>query len=135
MTVAAKLVALFLLLSAAGCSFSRAIVNPHHARHDTSWIVIGKTTRADVVERLGMPPGEIGGRSGVKGDTMRWVTSDAFTCTLEAGWLVTPTFEVSRERHQHDLLVAFDSSGVVTLVSRSERVNGVNRVLEFREAR
>lgn len=126
--------ALALLVLACGCSFSRSVVNPHHARHDTSWIVPGKTTRAEVIERLGMPPSSVTGRGGVKNDAMRWVTRDAFTGTLEAGRIVTPTFELSREHHRHDLLIKFDAGGVVSLVSRTETADGKNRVIEFREA-
>lgn len=117
-----------------GCTFSRAVVNPHHATHDTSWIVPGVTTRADVVARFGMPPTVIKGRGGVKGDSMRWVTGDEFTGRFEAGYIVTPTFELSRENHRHDLLIKFDSRDVVSLVSRTETVDGRNRVIEFREA-
>lgn len=126
--------AVLLLFPISGCSFSRSVVNPHHSRHDTSWIVPGKTTRAEVIDRLGMPPGGIAGRGGIKGDTLRWVTSDTFTGTLEAGRFVTPTFELSRERHRHDLLMEFDGAGIVRLVSRTETINGKNRIIEFREA-
>lgn len=117
-----------------GCSFSRSVVNPHHRDLDTSWIVPGRTTRAEVIERLGMPPGVINGRGGIKGDSMRWVTRDAFAGRFEAGYIVTPTFEVSREHHQHDLLVKFAADGTVELVSRTESLDERNRVVEFREA-
>lgn len=117
-----------------GCSFSRSVVNPHHDRLDTSWIIPGKTTKPEIIRRFGMPPGIINGRGGIKGDTMRWVTADSFTGTLEAGYFVTPTFEISREHSQHDLLVKFDADNVVTLVSHVRSCNGKTRVLDFREA-
>lgn len=83
---------------------------------------------------LGMPPSVINGRGGVKPDSMRWVTSDTFTGTLEAGYIITPTFQMSREHHRHDLLIRFDEHGVVSHLSRTRSVNGENRVIEFREA-
>lgn len=125
--------ALTALLSG-GCTFSRSVVNPHHRRHDTSWITPGKTTRQEVVARLGMPPSVLKGRGGVRHDSMRWVTGDEFTGTFEAGYFVTPTFEISRGHHQHDLLVKFDKDGIVELVSRTVSENGSNRIVEFREA-
>lgn len=45
-----------------GCTFSRTVVNGHVRHMDTSWIEPGKTTRADVVARLGMPPAMIGAK-------------------------------------------------------------------------
>lgn len=118
---------------AGGCHFSRAVVNPHHRTHNTSWIEPGKTTRAEVIERIGLPPSTIQGRGGIKDDSFRWLTRDTFTGTLEAGYIVTPTFEVSRERYQHDLLITFDDHGIVQRVSRTETVNGVTRIHEWRE--
>lgn len=126
--------AALLSLALCGCTFSRSVVNPHHRRHDTSWIVPGKTTRAEVIEKFGLPPGDMQGRGGIKGDTMRWLTRDSLTGKLEAGHIVTPTFEISREHHRHDLLIAFDADGRVRLVSRTESVNGRKRILDFREA-
>lgn len=66
---------------------------------------------------------------------MRWLTRDALTGTFEAGYIVTPTFEISREHHQHDLLILFDEKDRVSLISRTESTGGENRVVEFREAK
>lgn len=117
-----------------GCTFSRSVVNPHHRRHDTSWIVPGRTTREEVVKRFGLPPATIDGRGGVREGSIRYLTSDEFTGRLEVGYIVTPTFERSHVQHQYDLLIRFDSNGVVSLVSRTESVDGENRLLEYREA-
>lgn len=125
--------ALCALLVSCGCTFSRSVVNPHHARHDTSWIVPGRTTRAEVVERFGLPPTGKDG-SGVKEGSLRYLTADEKTGRLEIGYIITPTFEIARERHRHDILITFDDDGVVTLVSRTKNVNGKNRLLDFREA-
>lgn len=125
---------LFAAFAVGGCTFSRAVVNPHHDRHDTSWIVPGKTTRDEVVKRLGMPPSVINGRGGVKEGSLRYLTRDAFTARIETGYIVTPTFEVCRERHQHDLLIKFGDKEVVSFVSRTMSVNGENRIVEFKES-
>lgn len=134
MTRARTSAAVALALTASGCGFSRSVVNPHCRDLDTSWIIPGETARAEVVARLGMPPTAINGGGGVRKDTMRWVSLDGFTGRFEAGYIVTPTFEVSREHHRHDILVRFDDAGIVKLVSRTESVGGKNRIIEFREA-
>ena len=41
-------------------SFSRTVVNGHVRNMDTSWIEPGKTTRDDVIARLGRPPAVLG---------------------------------------------------------------------------
>lgn len=123
------------VIATAGCTFSRAVVNPHHTMHDTSWIIPGKTTRDEVISRLGMPPHVINGRGGAKDDTLRWVTADTFTATFEAGRFITPTLEKSRQSHRHDLLIKFAPTGTVELVSRTETVDGKGKAIDFREAR
>jgi len=57
--LAATVLALALLT---GCTFSRTVVNGHVRELDTSWIEPGKTTRADVIARLGMPPAMVGAK-------------------------------------------------------------------------
>lgn len=49
-----------LLAALAGCSFSRTVVNGYVRDLDTSWIEAGKTTRAEVIARLGRPPAMVG---------------------------------------------------------------------------
>jgi len=57
--LSASVLALALLT---GCTFSRSVVNGHVRRLDTSWIEPGKTTRADIIARLGRPPAMIGSK-------------------------------------------------------------------------
>jgi len=57
--------ALALLLtvaSLAGCTFSRTVVNGHVRTMDTSWIEPGKTTKGEIVRRLGIPPSLVGAK-------------------------------------------------------------------------
>lgn len=130
-----RLAALFLSLAAlaGGCRFAREVVNPHVRELDTAWIRPGRTTRAEIVDRLGMPPmvRELGG---VGKDSFRWTCCDTFTRTLEAGYIVTPTFERGRERFAEDILIRFDDRGVVTLVSRTRTRYDRIEVVEWREA-
>lgn len=45
-----------------GCTFSRTVVNGHVRAMDTAGIVPGRTTRAEVIARLGMPPAMVGAK-------------------------------------------------------------------------
>ena len=71
-----RLVVVLLAVIAGGCSFSRTVTNGFVRQMDTSWIEPGKTTREDIVNRLGYPPamtgikGERGGTSGAIGTLM-----------------------------------------------------------------
>ena len=71
-----RLFVVLLAVVAGGCSFSRTVTNGFVRQMDTSWIEPGKTTREDVVNRLGYPPamtgikGERGGTSGAIGTLM-----------------------------------------------------------------
>ena len=124
--------ALVAILPLGGCTFSRAVVNPHVRTIDTSWIVPGQTTRRDVIDRLGFPP-HVRELGGVKPRSFRWTTYDLSTQSLAVGYIVTPTFEKSRERFAHDILVCFDEQDVVTLLSRTAVVDGHLRLVEWKE--
>ena len=124
--------ALVATLPLGGCTFSRAVVNPEVRDIDTSWIVPGKTTRRDIVARIGFPP-HVRELGGVKPNSFRWTTYDLSTRTLAAGYIVTPTFEKGRECFAHDILVCFDEHGVVTLLSRTEAVDGRPRIVDWKE--
>jgi len=54
--------AVLVLMLLTGCMFSRTVVNGHVRKMDTSWIEPGRTTRAEVIARLGMPPAMIGAK-------------------------------------------------------------------------
>ena len=43
-----------------GCSFSRTVVNAHVRDLNTSWIVVGSTTKSEVESRIGRPPSVFG---------------------------------------------------------------------------
>ena len=116
-----------------GCSFSRTIVNDYVREIDTSWIVPGETTREDIVRRIGMPS-TVKHMGGIGKDSFRWVTVDTRGKKLEAGYILTPTFEQANERYAHDLLIVFDQKGVVTLVSRTAYDGERVKLLEWREA-
>jgi len=53
---------LLLMALLAGCSFSRTVVNGHVRDMDTQWIEPGKTTKKEVVARLGIPPSLVGAK-------------------------------------------------------------------------
>lgn len=115
-----------------GCTFSREIVNPQLRELDTSWIEPGKTTKAEVVKRIGLPP-SVREVSGLGKNSFHWITSDTFTGRLELGYIVTPTFERGRIHDAEDLMVIFDDRDVVKLVSRT-RDNGEKiEILEWKE--
>ena len=115
-----------------GCTFSRAVVNPEVRDIDTSWIVPGKTTRRDVIDRIGFPP-HVRELGGVKPNSFRWTTYDLSTETFAAGYIVTPTFEKGHECFAHDILVCFDERGVVTLLSRTAIVDDQLQLVDWKE--
>ncbi|MBO7720869.1 MAG: hypothetical protein J6T01_00515 [Kiritimatiellae bacterium] len=117
---------------AGGCHFGRTVVNAHVRQIDTSWIKPGQTTRTEVVERIGLPP-TVKTLGGVRKDSFRWVMVDTDERILRAGWVVTPTFEKTREHFAEDILVKFDGSGVVSLVSRTRSDGDRVEILELRE--
>ena len=65
----------------------------------------------------------------------RWTLYDKRTGTLEAGYIVTPTFELSRAHFAEDILVKFDESGKVSLVSRTVSDGENVRITEWKEHR
>ena len=117
-----------------GCKIARDQVNLHVRDIDTSWIEPGVTTRRQVIDRIGMPP-TAKGLGGVTAETFRWTLYDKRTGTLEAGYIVTPTFELSRAHFAEDILVKFDASGKVTLVSRTVLDGERIRITEWKECR
>jgi hypothetical protein len=116
-----------------GCKIARDQVNLHVRDIDTSWIEPGATTRRQVIDRIGIPP-SAKGLSGVTADAFRWTLYDKCTCTLEVGYIVTPTFELSHAHFAEDILVKFDESGVVTLVSRTVSDGKRVRITEWKES-
>ncbi len=126
----------FLLISLAafcGCKFHRSVVNEYVRDIDTSWITPGVTTRSDIIDRIGVSPSTKEG-GGISGSSFRWVCADTFTGTLEAGYIVTPTFERGTMYYSEDILVTFDREGVVELVSRTRSKDGKRvEIVEWRE--
>lgn len=118
---------------AAGCTFSRTVVNDYVRTIDTAWIRPGVTTREEVVSRIGMPS-TVQHMGGIGKDSFHWVTVDTRGRKLEAGYIVTPTFEHANECYAHDLLITFDKSGVVNLVSRTSCDGEKVTLLEWKEA-
>lgn len=130
MRSAVLIAALAAMLS--GCTFSRATVNDYVRDLDTSWIVPGRTTRTEIIDRLGMSPASREG-GGVTAGSFRWVCADSFGTKLEAGYIVTPTFERTDRHFAEDILILFDERGVVELVSRTASRDG--REIELKEWR
>lgn len=128
------LIFLFALFLLGGCKIARDQVNLHVRDIDTSWIEPGVTTRREVIDRIGIPPSakELGG---VTADSFRWTLYDRYTGTLEAGYIVTPTFELSRAHFAEDILVKFDESGKVSLVSRTVSDGKDVRITQWKEIR
>ena len=109
---------LLLALLASGCTFHRSVTNAHFAKLDTSWIKPGVTTRAEVIARFGLPPLSREAK-GMDANSLHYLTVNEFTGRLEAGYIVTPTFEASAQSYAEDTFINFDARGVVTLVSRT----------------
>ena len=128
------LIFLFAAYLLGGCKIARDQVNLHGREIDTSWIEPGITTRRQVIDRIGIPPAAKG-LGGVTADTFRWTLYDRYTGTLEAGYIVTPTFELSRAHFAEDILVKFDESGKVSLVSRTVSDGKDVRIMEWKEKR
>jgi hypothetical protein len=128
------LIFLFAACLLGGCKIARDQVNLHVREIDTSWIEPGITTRRQVIDRIGIPPAAKG-LGGVTADTFRWTLYDRYTGTLEAGYIVTPTFELSRAHFAEDILVKFDESGKVSLVSRTVSDGKDVRITEWKEKR
>ena len=147
-------------LAFVGCSFSRTVVNGHVRELDSSWIRPGRTTKSEVVARMGRPPSILGVREGMaryyddylalwpKGVDMegedvdgpemnafRWSCYDSFSGSFEGGHWIIPTFAKGGCHRAHDLLILFDRDDVVSLVSRTELVDDRVRILEWREAK
>ena len=128
------LIFLFAACFLGGCKIARDQVNLHVREIDTSWIEPGITTRRQVIDRIGIPP-TAKGLGGVTADTFRWTLYDRYTGTLEAGYIVTPTFELSRAHFAEDILVKFDESGKVSLVSRTVSDGKDVRITQWKEIR
>ena len=128
------LIFLFAAYLLGGCKIARDQVNLHVREIDTSWIEPGITTRRQVIDRIGIPPAAKG-LGGVTADTFRWTLYDRYTGTLEAGYIVTPTFELSRAHFAEDILVKFDESGKVSLVSRTVSDGKDVRITQWKEIR
>ena len=117
-----------------GCGFMRAVVNPDVREIDTAWIEPGRTTRADVVARIGLPP-TVREMGGIGKNSFRWTSVDTFTGKLEVGYIVTPTFERGVESYSEDILILFDEADKVELVSRTRKnSDGRPNLIEWREA-
>lgn len=118
-------------LALGGCSFSRTVINRNVQWTDTSWIVPGKTTRAEVIERIGYP--EMVPEAGINGiaDThFRYSCKDMYERAF-LGKVVSRT----QGGYSYDVLIVFDEQGVVNLISRSTKEAGKVRVIEHREYR
>lgn len=103
---------------AGGCTFARVVTNDAVRDMRTDWIVPGRTTRAEVLARLG-PPAAATDRSRTMSDRMcRYIRTDTRSAKLEARFIVTPTFERTRTRLTEDILAEFDDHGTVTRISR-----------------
>lgn len=116
-----------------GCHIIREQVNPHVRNIDISWIEPGTTTRDQIVERIGFPA-TARGIGGVTSDSFRWTLHDTRINRLEAGYIITPTLELSRAHYAEDILVKFDMSGIVSLVSHTVSDGNTVRVIEWKEA-
>lgn len=124
---------LFIATALTGCSFSRSVVNGHVRDIDTSWIEPGRTTRDEIIRRIGASPSMKEG-GGITPNAFRWVMSDSFTGRLEVGYVVTPTFERGTMHFAEDILVLFDDAGVVTLLSRTRSKDGKDiELVEWKE--
>ena len=119
----------------AGCTFDRTVINRHVRDIDTSWIVPGVTTREEIVAKIGLPPTVKDVGIGIAKDSMRWVSVDTFEKKFEGGWIVTPTFVDGIGFFSHDLLITFDATGKVRLVSRTRSDGKKIELVEWREVR
>jgi len=157
------------LLTLTGCvSFTRIVVNAHVREIDTAWIEPGRTTRDEIVRRIGRPTSARGVRDfGPRGrlqdgqaryfaecqairpwgidsrdedvdavgdKAFHWFCVDFFEGMFEGGKWIVPTLSARQARRAYDILVVFDSQGVVSLVGRTEVRDGNVSILEWRES-
>ena len=129
--------AVLLALAAAGtgCTFDRTVINRDVRDIDTSWIVPGRTTREEIVAKIGLPPTVKDVGIGISKNSMRWVSVDTYEKKFEAGYILTPTFSDSVGFYSHDLLITFDDAGTVTLVSRTKGNGEKVELVEWREVK
>ncbi len=128
---------LALLAGCVGCTCSRVVTNPEVAGLSTAWVEPGRTTYAEVVRRLGMPPpvGQVDDVPAyVSAEMLHWRSLDTRVWELHFGYLVSPIFRRSRQVAADDVLIRFDAAGVVSLVSRVRRRGDGFEVVDFREA-
>lgn len=119
-----------------GCTFSRITTNDHVKSLDAQWVQPGKTTRAEVIRRLGMPPpiGETHNiTQAIAPGTLHYVASDTRQRTLGLGYILTLDFVVSETNEANDLLFLFDENDVVRRISRTHRDGEEVTLLDYRE--
>lgn len=130
------LLLLSLLSLLTGCKVARIKANSAIAQLDTAWITPGRTTFREVVSRLGLPP-PVGKADDVpayiSADSLHYIALDTRSYRLDLGYIVTPTFEYTRTRLSHDILIRFDDQGVVTHLSRVKDEGNGCELLEYRE--
>lgn len=126
---------LVLLLPCTGCIISRVTANGHVRSMKTDWIEPGKTTRGQIIAKLGYPSAQPGEGGGAAQDQLRYQSLDTRSYIFEGGIFLSPTFEKTVTRSRHDILITFDKQGVVKRISRVEDDSGAIRVLEYRETK
>lgn len=117
------------ILAAPGCSFQRTVRNDGVRDLDPSFIEVGKTTWLEVFQELGPPTGLPSLRY------LKYTATDRRTSLfrLRLLFLVLP-FRWSDQQRVEELLVEFDSGGVVSGVYKSW-MNTVRPPLQGEESR
>lgn len=107
------------LAGISGCAFNRTVVNGQIQNLDTSFIVPGKTTMTEVLNRLGPPPASEAG--GFGGEFLRYACSETRQTRLLFGYVLFLPFEWSDTQAVDEYLITLNSDEIVTDVIHTRR--------------
>ena len=98
-----------------GCSFHRTVINEGVRDLDPSFIVVGKTTWLEVLKRFGPPNSDPSTRH------LKYTCSDSRSTEFEGGYVLQLPYLWSDDQLVEELLVEFDTRGVVSDAYRIKR--------------
>jgi hypothetical protein len=117
-------VVLFAMPITAGCSFHRSITNEAVRSLDPTFLVVGATTRGDVLRRLGPPAPSDLIRADVSPDQprfLRYSCVDTKVVRFEPSYIVSLPFRWSDSDEVYSLLLEFDEGDVLSAAYESAR--------------
>lgn len=112
-----------ILLLAQGCAFNRTVVNGHVSNMDTSFILPGKTTAWQVIERLGPPPPkpENYNEKLYSQNFIRYTCYETRTVALTIGYVIFLPWWWNDTQAVDETLITLDDNGIVKDVIETKR--------------